>query len=717
MSGDEESDTTGAARRRPPPPPRGPSITLTGRAGSRSRYRTRRRRSTQPPDLPELDKSDADFYRDWGISREREEILLVEFRKQLEEATGGPLKPIFDRYYLRRFLRARQHDLKRAQAMFLAHLKWREENGIDTILTDFHFEERDAFLALYPQGYHKTDKMGRPVYIQHLGAIKIKQLAEITTEDRMIRFHVQEYERCLKYIFPSCSKKAGKHIDQTFAIMDVKGVGLKHLTGDVKSMLSRITETDQNNYPETLGKTVIINAPTVFKMIWAMVRPMLDVRTQAKIEVAPSDYMKVLLRYVDAENIPEYLGGKSKGSLIDDVGPWKDPQILAAVEADIARRDQLAASGDEGVLSGDSLDLERASGAAELTPHAPPSPRISAASGAAVGGSAAEAAGGQQQQQQQPLGAAGSGSTAAVSACSSGALPESPFHQPAGSSVPAALGSPAGSGLEEFYDARSRRASILSSGGSSAYLSAGEDDSEFYTPKASDMQQQVGGSGFSFHSDRPLLTPGSVATSPEGKLAAPAAVAGVAAVPPASSQQTAQAQAGSSAVKYSDQYYPSSSSPDDQRVAGTLGLAVVLPAGSSVSGGEAQSSSEGGPEVSLNGGIASQTGASGAVGTPGSVSKAHAHGSAVPAPMLQIPILARVRALEEKLPGVERQVKRHLPHGELPSKAVGQGTLLDRVAALERAMDTLLRAQDTALDQQRRQAEESGSGCNCCTIM
>lgn len=29
------------------------------------------------------------------------------------------------------------------------------------------------------------------MYIQHLGAIKIKQLAEITTEDRMIRFHVQ----------------------------------------------------------------------------------------------------------------------------------------------------------------------------------------------------------------------------------------------------------------------------------------------------------------------------------------------------------------------------------------------------------------------------------------------------------------------------------------------------------------------------------------------
>jgi hypothetical protein len=59
---------------------------------------------------------------------------------------------MFDRYYLRRFLRARQHDLKRAQAMFLAHLKWREDNGIDTILTDFHFEASGAAVTrLYAQ--------------------------------------------------------------------------------------------------------------------------------------------------------------------------------------------------------------------------------------------------------------------------------------------------------------------------------------------------------------------------------------------------------------------------------------------------------------------------------------------------------------------------------------------------------------------------------------
>lgn len=65
---------------------------------------------------------------------------------------------------------------------------------------------------------------GRPIYIQHLGAIHYKKLEAVTTEERMIKFHVQEYERCARVIMPACSIVAGRHIDQTFAIIDVKGV-------------------------------------------------------------------------------------------------------------------------------------------------------------------------------------------------------------------------------------------------------------------------------------------------------------------------------------------------------------------------------------------------------------------------------------------------------------------------------------------------------------
>jgi hypothetical protein len=47
-----------------------------------------------------------------------------------------------DKIFLRRFLRARQHNIPRAKEMFLAHLRWRKEFGTDTILEDFHFEVR-----------------------------------------------------------------------------------------------------------------------------------------------------------------------------------------------------------------------------------------------------------------------------------------------------------------------------------------------------------------------------------------------------------------------------------------------------------------------------------------------------------------------------------------------------------------------------------------------
>jgi len=42
--------------------------------------------------------------------------------------------------------------------------------------------------------------------------------------------------------------------------------------------------------------------------------------------------MSALLKWIDMDNIPEYLGGKSKGTLVDDLGPWKDPKLLAQLE-------------------------------------------------------------------------------------------------------------------------------------------------------------------------------------------------------------------------------------------------------------------------------------------------------------------------------------------------------------------------------------------------
>ena len=91
----------------------------------------------------------------------------------------------------------------------------------------------------------------------------------------------------------------------------------------------------------------------------------------------------------------------------------------------------------------------------------------------------------------------------------------------------------------------------------------------------------------------------------------------------------------------------------------------------------------------------------------------------MPATTQQISILARVRALEERVPAVESRVRRYLPVSEGPAgRNVGQGTLLGRVAALERAMDAVLVAQQAALDEaQQRAAEQQPGCCSCCAVM
>ena len=60
-------------------------------------------------------------------------------------------------------------------------------------------------------------------------------------------------------------------------------------------------------------------------------RPCISTRTQ----VCPKDYLPALLKWIDEDNLPTYLGGKSKATLLDDSGPWNDPALVAQIEAEL----------------------------------------------------------------------------------------------------------------------------------------------------------------------------------------------------------------------------------------------------------------------------------------------------------------------------------------------------------------------------------------------
>lgn len=261
------------------------------------------------------------------------EHALSKFKQQIQD-DGFFVPERMDDATLLRFLRARKWDVAAAKQMLTEAEQWRRDFGVDDIVQNFEYKEKALVDKYYPQFYHKTDKDGRPVYIERLGFLNIAELRKVTSQERQLQALVYEYEKFLRDRVPACSRAVGHHVETSCTILDLKNVGLKAFW-NVKDYVQEASKIGQNYYPETMGKFYIINAPWMFSTVWSVIKAWLDPVTVAKISIPSGDGKKELLQQIPAENLPSDLGGTCRcpgGCSLSDAGPWNMPMDAGAPE-------------------------------------------------------------------------------------------------------------------------------------------------------------------------------------------------------------------------------------------------------------------------------------------------------------------------------------------------------------------------------------------------
>ncbi|KAI8082839.1 CRAL-TRIO domain-containing protein [Halteromyces radiatus] len=266
---------------------------------------------------------------------------------------------------LTQFLDANGWDHGAAKEQLESTLLWRQEkqvdmcpvatakNGLPVLVSVRGYKNiQDQNIQSHPQlsetsirilnylggdSFHKFDKEGHPLLIDRTGYHQSKELGNDVTSEEIKHFQVACNEFLNRVIMLEASERAGRPIHKETIIFDCTHMGLWqfHMSGLLK--LKQVAEYVQGYYPETLAHLFVVNAPSAFLVMWRIIRLWLDPKTLEKIQILGKDYQDVLLKYVDSESLPDFLGGNCScchlaGGCVPSVNEGRIPFLVKKEE-------------------------------------------------------------------------------------------------------------------------------------------------------------------------------------------------------------------------------------------------------------------------------------------------------------------------------------------------------------------------------------------------
>lgn len=167
----------------------------------------------------------------------------------------------------------------------------------------------DEFKKIWPSGVHGFGKSGNLIYVDRVGQVDPSKLMGKTgfAMEDVQKFHIQSMEHVNK-LKEQQYERTGNVKYKNLVILDLDGMGMSHLGSKFTAPMKSFIKIDQEYYPESLYQMVVTNAGWVVKSLWVIISPFIDPITSQRIKFGQSH----LGEFIDAEQIPKFLGGKCK---------------------------------------------------------------------------------------------------------------------------------------------------------------------------------------------------------------------------------------------------------------------------------------------------------------------------------------------------------------------------------------------------------------------
>jgi CRAL/TRIO domain len=235
-----------------------------------------------------------------------------------------------------RFLRAGKGDEVVGRRRFQETLQWRLENGIDNFLFEAwpHFE---LVKKHYPHFFHGRGRNGQPVFYEQPPKTDLRALrAGGVGLELLLKHYAMITEFQWQYV-------ERDDFQRSCYIVDLAGIRMTDFVGECVDFVRQASTFTAAHYPERAGHVFVVNVPAWyvkrrlcsspmymhdllttslsiccrFKIIWSVVKPMVDEVTLEKVHIlrGQEEIFKALLEQIPIENIPREYGGESSYKL------------------------------------------------------------------------------------------------------------------------------------------------------------------------------------------------------------------------------------------------------------------------------------------------------------------------------------------------------------------------------------------------------------------